>query len=155
MSLDLERVLINIRKSETRDLLNRVTVFKSGMEPEAIPLVANELADRGVTQEMIDRYDARLRTVVVLLEDGCAAKCSLCHEPAVTRVWGSHKLLGIIPLFPRVVYYCTYHQPDGKGKIDNSLLTLDGTLDLPAPNGKASGDEEVKTETGEGKFTSS
>ncbi|MGF1578720.1 MAG: hypothetical protein ACFCD0_05090 [Gemmataceae bacterium] len=151
MRLDLERVLINIRKSETRDLLNRATVFKLGMEKDVIPLVVKELADRGVSQEMIDRYDARMRGVVVMLEDGCAAKCSLCHEPAVTRVWGSHKLLGLIPLFPRPVHYCTYHQPDGKGKIDNSFLTLDEALAETSPNGDSSDFTEHQTGVVRGK----
>src|SRR5258708_7816623 len=50
MELNLDRVRENVRQADTEDLLDRATVYRDGMEPEAILLIEAELRARGVTE---------------------------------------------------------------------------------------------------------
>src|SRR5262245_49520354 len=43
MRLDLEKVRANARAASTEDLLDRVTVFRDGLEPEAVAVLEEEL----------------------------------------------------------------------------------------------------------------
>ena len=36
LGLDLERVQANVRKADMEDLLDRATVYRNGMEPDAL-----------------------------------------------------------------------------------------------------------------------
>lgn len=114
MKFDAERVFINVRKSETGDLLNRITVYRAGMEPEAIDIIETELVRRGVSAAQIQEYAERMEKEVIQFEDGIAAKCSFCHEPAVAEEWGWHRIWGKVPLFPRRFFYCREHKPEAK-----------------------------------------
>jgi hypothetical protein len=107
---DAQRVWVNVRQATTEDLLNRVTVFRQGMEAEAIPIIESELWNRGVGAETIAAHEESLRGVVIMRGDGSAARCSFCHQPAVAHGWGWHKIREIVPLFPRFFYYCKDHQ---------------------------------------------
>lgn len=111
MEFNPQRVRFNVRRSTTEDLLNRITVYREGMEPEALEIIAEELASRGVTPEQIAGHEAQLREEAIFLPDGVAAQCHFCREPAVIRAWGWHKLWGWIPIFPRLFYYCRQHNP--------------------------------------------
>ncbi|MEY4790125.1 MAG: hypothetical protein RLZ61_2343, partial [Planctomycetota bacterium] len=42
MHLDLEKVRIYAKKADNRSLLDRVTVFRQGMEPAAIEIIKKE-----------------------------------------------------------------------------------------------------------------
>ncbi len=108
---DAQRVWINVRKSTTEDLLNRITVFRAGMEPEAVDIIEQELRSRGVGPDAIRRHADTLGQEVIVRDDGIAARCTFCHEPAVAEGWGWHRLWGKIPLFPRYLYYCREHRP--------------------------------------------
>ncbi len=44
---DTQRLLLNVRQATDEDLLNRVTVYRAGMEPEALVVIEEELAQRG------------------------------------------------------------------------------------------------------------
>lgn len=114
LDFDPQRVWLNARKATSEDLLNRVTVYRQGMEPEAISIIEKELAERGIDQADIDDYAARKAGEVIMGEDGVAARCSFCHEPAVAAGWGWHRLFGKLPLFPRYFYYCSEHRPAQK-----------------------------------------
>ena len=110
MDLNLKRVAEFVRRADTEDLLDRVTVYRNGMEPAALDLMHGELDRRGVTSDdLIDHYQLR-RATVLLLPDGTAERCSFCDRPAVLRRYGWHRLWGRIPLFPRVFAYCEGHQ---------------------------------------------
>jgi len=111
MKFDLERVLLNVRGAATEDLLNRITAFRAGMEPEAIPLIEAELRERGVSRQVIDAHEARCLEECIVLEDGIAAKCSFCQQPAVARGWDWHRVFGILPVIPRSFYFCRDHEP--------------------------------------------
>ncbi len=111
MEWDPQKVLLNIRKAETDDLLDRVTAFRSGMEPEAVALIERELYERGVTAtEIADRRESCERDCL-FRPDGTAVKCSFCHKPAVAQGLGWWKAYWIIPIFPRRLQYCEEHRP--------------------------------------------
>jgi hypothetical protein len=109
MKLDLERVRMNVQGASTEDLLERCTVFKDGMEPEALEIIEEELQRRGVNQDAIDLH-ARERADV-LQRRGLPLRCSFCHRGAVSEAWGWHRLWGLLPLLPRRFRYCRVHEP--------------------------------------------
>ena len=104
-----EKLLLNIRNAETDDLLDRVTAYRSGMDPEAIDLMELELQRRGVTPEQITKHADACRQECVFHPDGTAKKCTFCHKPAVREGMGWHRLFGMVPLFPRPMCYCKEH----------------------------------------------
>ncbi|MBY0526148.1 MAG: hypothetical protein K2R98_22330 [Gemmataceae bacterium] len=110
MEFDAERVRDNARQATTEDLLDRVTVYRAGMEPEAVDIIESELRRRGVDFDTIDaHYD--VRGADVLKEpDGTAMTCSECRRPAVGEHWTWHRLWGVLPLLPRRVRYCDEHR---------------------------------------------
>lgn len=109
LAFDAQRVLANVRQADTEDLLNRITAFRHGMEPEAIAIIERELRDRGVTDEQMAAHSSRVECEVLYLPDGVAARCSWCAAPAVAQGWRWHRLFGRVPLFPRRVYLCRAH----------------------------------------------
>jgi hypothetical protein len=111
MEFDLHRFRQNIREAHTEDLLDRVTVYRLGMEPLAVDLIEAELHQRGVTSDEIDRHAANRERQVIFGPDGIAATCSFCHDPAVATAWDWHRLFKWVPLFPRRFYYCEAHLP--------------------------------------------
>lgn len=111
MELDLHKVAAYVRRAETEDLLDRVTVYRDGMEPAAVDLMENELARRGLTPDEIAEHDRTRRESAILLDDGTVLRCSFCERPAVYRGWAWHRLWGRVPVFPRVFSYCEMHQP--------------------------------------------
>lgn len=117
MDYDLERVRSNIRNARTDDLLDRVTVYRSGMEPDAVLLIEVELRRRGVSDDEIDRHQERRRLETRLLPDGTVVRCDFCHQPATAEGWGWHRLWGRYPIFPRFYHYCDDHRPDRAGDL--------------------------------------
>ena len=119
MRLDLERVRQNAREASTDDLLDRVTVYRKGMEPEALAILEEELQDRGIGPEEMRAHAERRDLECLFLEDGTAAPCSFCHAPALAEGWGWHwvsvmiwgKRRPIVPVFPRFYRYCAAHLP--------------------------------------------
>ena len=127
MQFDLKRVAEYIRGADTEELLDRVTVYREGMEPAALDLMEGELDRRGVTREDMANHDAKQREAALMLPDGTAVRCSFCDRPAVRQARGWHRLrlrlpligrligrgsgpLGLaLPIFPRVFAYCAFH----------------------------------------------
>jgi hypothetical protein len=109
MHFDLKKVAEFIRRADTEELLDRVTVYREGMEPAALDLMEGELDRRGVTREDIADHDADRRATAIMLPDGTALRCSFCDRPAVVRGRGWHKLFGRVPVFPRLFAYCATH----------------------------------------------
>ena len=116
MDLDLRKVATYIRRANTEELLDRVTVYRNGMEPAAVDLMENELARRGLSPEEIAEHDRQRWETAILLDDGTALRCSFCDRPAVLRAWAWHRLWGYMPVFPRVFSYCDAHQSHRGGK---------------------------------------
>ncbi len=111
MEFDPQKVLLNVRRAETADLLDRVTAYRAGMEPEALEMIEDELADRGVTPAEIDRHAEACRQECLYHPDGAAAMCSFCRRPAVAEGRGWVRLLGLVPVLPRRYWYCKDHRP--------------------------------------------
>jgi hypothetical protein len=111
LEYDQEKTRENVRKAETEDLLDRVTVYRAGLEPDALYAIEEELRRRGVTAAEIDAH-ARRREEAGLCGSGeVPARCSFCFRPAVEWRWGWHRLWGRVPLFPRPLRYCVIHRP--------------------------------------------
>jgi hypothetical protein len=112
MFFDLERVKTNVGKATTEDLLDRVTVYRAGMEESALEVIEEELRTRHISANEIDAHAERRRRETSLLPDGTAVPCSFCHRPAVAEGWGWHWLWGLLPVFPRFYHYCSKHRPN-------------------------------------------
>ncbi len=110
LELNLERVKANVKKADTEDLLDRATVYRNGMEPEALEIIEAELRSRGVGEAEIAAHEQR-RAGTVYATDGLAVKCVRCARPAVAQQWRWHRLWGVLPLFPRLLGYCDEHLP--------------------------------------------
>jgi hypothetical protein len=109
MELNLRRVAEFIRRAETEELLDRVTVYREGMEPAALDLMEGELDRRGVSRAAIAEHGARRRESAIMLPDGTAMRCSFCSRPAVVQRRRWHRLFGRVPVFPKVFAYCEVH----------------------------------------------
>jgi hypothetical protein len=109
MEFNLKRVAEYIRSADTEELLDRVTVYREGMEPAALDLMEGELDRRGITREAIAAHDAKHRATAIMLPDGTAMRCSFCSRPAVVRALRWHRLFGIVPVFPMRFAYCGFH----------------------------------------------
>src|SRR5262245_26598707 len=115
LHFDREKVLANVRAATTEDLLDRVPVFRDGMEPEPVHLIERELHERGVTAAEIDAHAAG-RANSLTHDDGLAARCSFCDRPAVQRGWSWGRPAGrgffrflSLPFLPLPVYRCEAH----------------------------------------------
>ena len=109
MEFNLKRVAEFIRGADTEELLDRVTVYREGMEPAALDLMEGELDRRGITREEIAEHDAKQRANAIMLPDGTAMRCSFCNRPAVVRALRFHRVYGIVPVFPMRFAYCPFH----------------------------------------------
>jgi hypothetical protein len=110
MELDLERVQANVRDADAEDLLDRATIYRNGMEPEALELIDAELRARGFDAAAVTAHRER-RATTLYATDGLAVKCGKCARPAVARRWGWHRMWGVLPVFPRRLAFCNEHQP--------------------------------------------
>jgi hypothetical protein len=111
MRLDLERVRENARGSSTEDLLDRVTVYRGEMEPEALAVLEEELRGRGVSAAEQADHDERRRRTALVREGGEVVPCERCRRPAVWEGALWHRLWGVVPLFPRRTALCEEHRP--------------------------------------------
>lgn len=109
MEFDLDRVRTNVRLASTEDLLDRATVYRQALEPEALPVILEELRERGVSPEAIVEHEKQ-RGEVLLDDRGIAQKCNECARPAVVREWDWHQLFGKLPVFPRAFWRCEVHR---------------------------------------------
>jgi len=99
-----------MRKASTEDLLNRVTVFREGMEPAAVDLMEGELARRGLSPEQIEAHDRARRAYALFWPDGSAVKCKRCDRPAEVQKLRWHRIFGRVPVFPWRVALCKEHE---------------------------------------------
>lgn len=109
MELNLDRVRRNVASATTEDLLDRITVYRAGMEPAAREIIIAELTRRGMTANDVHSHWESKRADVLMRGD-VAVPCSFCDRPAVERRWGWHKWWGIVPVMPWRFYYCAEHR---------------------------------------------
>ena len=110
MNFDRNRVKRIAQDSTNEELMDHITVYRAGMEPEAVRLIEAELARRGIDQLQIKAHEAQRRESAFFYPDGTAVRCSFCNRPAVGQRWGWHRLWGKVPLFPRRFAYCEKHR---------------------------------------------
>jgi hypothetical protein len=118
LRFDLRKVAEYVHSADTEELLDRVTVYREGMEQVALDLMEGELDRRGVTREQIAEHAAARWATAIRLPDGTALRCNFCNRPAVVKATGWHRLFGRIPIFPRLFAYCTIHDPRPKPKTE-------------------------------------
>jgi hypothetical protein len=116
MRLNLERVRANVRQAATEDLLDRATVYRDGMEPEALDLIDAELRQRGVRAAEVEAHGAARSRTALRGPGGLPVRCRKCYRPAVAEGREWTRLWGLVPLFPRRVAYCAGHRPAGWGE---------------------------------------
>jgi hypothetical protein len=116
LGFDAEKVAENARKSPTEDLLDRVTIYRGNLEPEAIPILEQELERRGVSAAEVAAHRERQQGEHVTTVSGYVLSCSLCRRPAVAERWGWHWLWGVLPVFPRRMRLCQEHLAEREGK---------------------------------------
>jgi hypothetical protein len=113
MAIDPDRVRAHAEKADDGELLDRVTVFRTLMEPDAVEIIEQVLRRRGFSLDRIEAYGEQAAREVLRLGDGTPAKCHFCSRAAVVRGWGWHrwKERGL-PLFPRLFRFCPDHRRD-------------------------------------------
>jgi hypothetical protein len=120
LRFDPEKVRKNVEQARTEDLLDRITVYLDGMEPEAVEIIERELARRGVMPAEVENHAARHRAAGLIRDpDGLVRVCQRCSRPAVEVRWGWQRLFGLIPIFPRPLALCALHrerQGEGGGE---------------------------------------
>lgn len=118
MALNRERVRDNASNTDTEDLLDRLTVYRAGMEPEALEIIEAELRGRGVNTPQIRAHEQRREKKVLWAEPGLALACSFCHKPAVARGLAWQRIFfGLLPLFRRPANFCEEHLSRKKGDL--------------------------------------
>ncbi|MCU0704943.1 MAG: hypothetical protein MUF18_13280 [Fimbriiglobus sp.] len=116
MTFDLKSVAEFVRKAETEDLLDRVTVYREAMEPAAVDLMENELWRRGLSPQEVAEH-ASERSEVVRRADGSPIRCThrdrsrgfACDRPAVSVGWHWFRLWGRVPVVPWPLPRCKEH----------------------------------------------
>jgi hypothetical protein len=111
MRIDLERIRENIRQATTEDLLDRATIYREGMEAEALDIIERELQQRGVSWDARSEHERKRREETLFDSQGLPMKCYRCRRPAVVETRGWHRLWGVLPLFPRRFAWCAEHRP--------------------------------------------
>jgi hypothetical protein len=111
MDFDPDRVRANAERAPDDDLLDRVTVQREGMEPEALEIIETELRQRGIGAEQVAAHAEQREREVLWRPDGTVAPCSRCPRPAVVEMRGWQYLFRLVPFFPRTVRYCAAHRP--------------------------------------------
>jgi hypothetical protein len=110
LSFDAARVQANIQRADTTDLLDRVTVYRHDLEELAYPLIVQELRERGITASDIIAHEQR-RANVLIHPAGHTQRCSQCRQPAILAQRGWFKIFGLLPIFPRLLFFCEQHAP--------------------------------------------
>ena len=94
MLFDLERVRANVRQATTEDLLDRVTVYRAGMEESALAIIEAELRSRDISDEEIEAHAEQRRRESNFLPDGTAVRLQLLPPPRRGRGVGLAPALG-------------------------------------------------------------
>ena len=110
MRFDIRRVAEYVHSADSEELLDRVTVYRDGMEPAALDLMEGELDRRGVTRAAIAEFEAMRRETALTRTDGTIIRCLLCDRPATGRGRGWITIMGgRVPIFPWRFPYCDTH----------------------------------------------
>lgn len=109
LELNRQRLLANAAKTDTWELLDRVTVLREHMEAEAVEIAEAELARRGISPEEIIAHGKKWKHRVLRDEQGMVWCCALCGRAAVAEEMDWYRLWGLVPIFRRRYRYCETH----------------------------------------------
>lgn len=115
MDVSETKLLKFAHQAETPVLLDRVTVLREGMTPDAVEIFLAELARRGVGPEQIRDHEREWKPRVLQRPDGLPATCTWCGRAATTQRQAWHKLFRLFPVYKRTQYYCNDHAPSAGG----------------------------------------
>src|SRR5438270_12218737 len=110
MQFDGEKVRANVRAAPAEDLLDRATVWRDNLEPEALDIVEAVLRERGIRPEELEAHARRRTDEGIRYHSGAAAICYCCPNPAVERKWVWWRFLNLLPLVPLRVSVCAEHR---------------------------------------------
>jgi hypothetical protein len=113
MRFHLKKVRANVAAASTDDLLDRATVWREGMEPEALEAIEAELRKRGVGPSELERHAEHRAGEVARDPGGTAQVCYRCERPAVAWCWVWGRFWKVLPMFPRRARVCEEHRPGG------------------------------------------
>jgi hypothetical protein len=102
----------NVSRATTDDLLDRVTVNREGMEPDALDLIETELRRRGVSYAEQAAFGEARAGAVVRTANGSPRCCCKCSRVATHRQLTWLRLFKLIPFFPIRLAYCDEHLPN-------------------------------------------
>lgn len=114
MRLDLEKVRIYAKKADNKALIDRVTLFQSGMEPEALEIIILELTSRGISALEITEHEEKYKEKVIRGPEGMPRLCNNCPSPATAQEWGWLKVFGFVPIIPWKYLFCEDHKTSHK-----------------------------------------
>ncbi len=109
MNVERKTIVERTQESDTEELLDRATVFREDMEPDAIRIIEAELSRRGYTEDAILAHAKNRCESNIVGDDGTALRCSLCDRPAIVEDRDWFRVFGKLPIFPRSVRYCELH----------------------------------------------
>jgi hypothetical protein len=109
MEISPAKLLAHVGQMEQAELLDRVTVFRDALEPDAVEVMEAELARRGIGPEEIHQHYRQIKHRVLRDAHGIPAQCSWCERAAVEMREDFHKLWRLIPVAKRIWYYCERH----------------------------------------------
>lgn len=108
MEFDPDRVRKNASLAETADLLERVTIQRDELEPEALAIIMQELLSRNIRPEAVVNFEC-LRSQAIYDSNGNPRLCRYCRRPAIFTQKGWFKLFRFVPIFPITEYCCAAH----------------------------------------------
>lgn len=109
MYLNASKVENFAKKAPTRELLDRVTFYRKGMEAGALVIFENELSSRGITPSQILAHETLWKEKILWDREGLPKTCCKCINPAVGLGKAWVRFFGVIPLIPYQAAYCEEH----------------------------------------------
>lgn len=98
-----------LQRAENEELLDRVTVLRDELEPEARSRIESELTNRGVSPTEVASHGAAREAECLRRADGSVRRCWRCPALATELVRRWWKLYGVIPVVPVSRPVCREH----------------------------------------------
>ena len=94
--------------AETNDLIERVTIQRDDLDPEALTIIMQELLSRNISAETVSEYE-KSRDKFLYDSQGKPRLCNICGRPAISSIKSWLKFLRIVPIMPITEYCCEAH----------------------------------------------
>jgi hypothetical protein len=120
MEISPAKLLAHVAQMDQEELLDRVTVFREVMRPDAVEVMEAELARRGIGPDEIHQHHRQIKHRVLRDSHGIPAQCSWCERAAVEKREDFHKFWRLIPVAKRIWYYCDRHFAEKKSAAGSS-----------------------------------